>query len=172
MGILDAVAEERNDLNDANEGGVVAIEYTDYGVDNFVQKNDKSEENEAEAEAEAEDDEEVNSNASVSPPPSNDIPGFGGEVKDVNGKSSRISTIAVFGGSKKRIVLKRNLKRGIDEFAIDALNEKIKKKFAAKGLGNDFLIQTDQGFVIEKDEDVARVLSGYDGELVVVEPDF
>ena len=96
--ILNAVDAARNDANVANEGGVAVVEYTDYGLEHVAQAKDEHQDA-----AEAEEEEEDEENVSVSPPPAADGEHMSNPqpAEDGKAKSARISTIAVFNGSKK-----------------------------------------------------------------------
>jgi len=87
-------------------------------------------------------------------------------------KKSQISTVAVFGSEKKRVILKRNPKKKLDEYNMKDLREKVCKKFKQKGLSGDFtlILASGQGTVIETDQDIENHLTGYDGEILVEQP--
>ena len=83
-------------------------------------------------------------------------------------KKSQISTVAVFAGEKKRIILKRNPKKGTDEYTMDSMREKIRKKFKTKGLQGHFTLKLTNGQDIQTDQDVQQLhLTKYEGEILV-----
>merc|ERR1712113_535945 len=92
--------------------------------------------------------------------------------KEVNVKLNapkQISTIVVYNDTKKRVVLKNNQKKGIYEYKLDILKQKLAKKFSGKGLQGDFGLQTASGQVIQNDMDIVNHLADYKGEIQVTQ---
>lgn len=96
-------------------------------------------------------------------------PGGGAGGGDASQKKGQISTIVVFAGQKKRVVLKFNPKKNVNEYRMDVLREKLTKKFKAKGLNGHFDLQTSDGQRIQHDQDIRQYLEGYKGEIQVTQ---
>jgi len=75
-------------------------------------------------------------------------------------KKGKISLLPMFQEVKKRVVLNFNAKKDIDEYTIDALMEKVAKKFKTKGLNGHFTLKTETGQAIATDQDILEVLEG------------
>eukprot|EP01084_Bolivina_argentea_P029929 55525_1 len=88
-----------------------------------------------------------------------------GDAKKAGPK--QIASIAVFGDTKKRVVLKNNPKKDVYEYTIPSLKEKILKKFQKTGLKGQFTLSTEDGSVIELDEHIIKYLVDYKGEIKV-----
>eukprot|EP01084_Bolivina_argentea_P283765 486086_1 len=74
------------------------------------------------------------------------------ELNRKNTKTKQIGLIFVFGDVKKRVVLKNKPKKNVYEFTMDILRSKLSKRFASKGLKGNFVLKTDNGKVISRDE--------------------
>ena len=82
-------------------------------------------------------------------------------------KKSQISTVAVFGNEKKRVILKMNPKKGVNEYTMDILREKVLKKYKQKGLKGHFSVKMASGQAIQQDQDIENHLVGYGGEIKI-----
>jgi len=102
--------------------------------------------------------------AAVAIPPMAYAQGMNGQngeeekVEKAERKKGQISVLPTFEGVKKRVVLKYNPKKDVDDYKIETLRAKVIKKFEKKGLGDTFNLATEAGQVIATDDDVVAVL--------------
>jgi len=111
--------------------------------------------------------------AAVSIPPMAYAPAQNGHQPGMNGgdqkekakkevsqekKKGQISVLILFQEVKKRVVLKFNSKKDIDDYKMAVLIERVAKKFKNKGLDGHFTLKTEAGQAIATDQDIIDVL--------------
>eukprot|EP01084_Bolivina_argentea_P212280 360867_1 len=75
----------------------------------------------------------------------------------------QITFFVVFENTKKRVVLKNNVRTDVYEYTMHSLKEKVATKFAKYGLTGQFAMAIEDGNVIETDEHILKYLADYKG---------
>ena len=167
--------EDEDDDNDANYGWKVGAPYNaNIGYDNGGSKIVQSA---------SQDNIDIAAIASVAAPKSPPLPFNPTDIEQNNDQKGgkplitdemrqnaprQISVIVVFQDTKKRIVMKNNKKKGIYEYTLAILKEKVFKKFEPKGLKGRFELVTTTSIRIQTDEDIVKHLKDFDGELQII----
>eukprot|EP00483_Globobulimina_turgida_P012500 UN12523 len=79
-----------------------------------------------------------------------------------------ICLITKFGAIKKRVVLKKNPYIEVNEFTMDVLKKKVIQRYATKGLCRPFTLTTNDGNVIQSDEDIVSLVA-FKGEIEITQ---
>eukprot|EP01083_Nonionella_stella_P019863 55132_1 len=80
----------------------------------------------------------------------------------------QITFFVVFENTKKRVVLKNNVRTDVYEYTMHSLKEKVATKFAKYGLTGQFAMAIEDGNVIETDEHILKYLADYKGDVQIM----